>query len=307
MLYFLARRLLALIPVAIGVVTLVSLMTHLVPGNPVDAILGDYATAEDKAMLAKALGLDRPFLDQLTGYFAEASKGNLGESIIYHRPVLSMILERMPATAELAVAAMVVAMTLSIPLGVLSAMNQRTIIDYTAMTFAIAGVALPSFFVGPLLVLVFSLKLDLLPVSERGDWTTYILPAVTLGTALSAALCRMTRNSILDFAKEDFARTARAKGCSKLRVVCKHILRNASLPLITIIGLQFGVLLTGTLISEKIFDWPGVGSLLLEGINTRDYPLVQGCVLVFSASYLLVNLITDLVVAWLDPRIKLES
>jgi ABC-type dipeptide/oligopeptide/nickel transport system permease component len=307
MLTFLFRRLIALIPVALGVVTLVSLMTHLVPGNPVDLILGDYATAEDKAILAKALGLDRPFFQQLMGYLSEVVRGNLGESIINHRPVLEMILERLPATAELAVTSISVAIMIAIPLGIISAMNQRTFIDYGAMTFAIAGVALPSFFFGPLLVLIFSIKLDLLPVSERGDWTTYILPSLTLGTALSAALCRMTRNSILDFAKEDFARTARAKGCSRLRVVCKHILRNASLPLITIIGLQFGVMLTGTLVSEKIFDWPGVGSLMLEGINTRDYPLVQGCVLVFSASYLIVNLLTDLVVAWLDPRIKLES
>jgi peptide/nickel transport system permease protein len=307
MFYFLFKRIVSLIPVAVGVIVIVSLMTHIVPGDPVDSILGDYATLEDKLALRKALGLDVGMGTQLVNYFKNLAVGDLGYSLIYHRPVIDMIAERMPATVELAIVTMFVAVFLSLPLGIISAMNQKKPLDFGIMTFAIAGVALPTFWVGPLLVLIFSLKLDILPVSERGDWTTYILPAVTMGTALSAALCRMTRNTILDFAKEDFARTARAKGLSRTGVICKHVLRNASLPLATVFGLQFGVLLTGAVITEKIFDWPGVGSLLLAGIQSRDYPIVQGCILLFAMTYLFVNLATDLVVAWLDPRIKIEG
>ena len=307
MIGFLLRRIVALLPVALGVVCFVALMTRIVPGDPVDVILGDFATLEDKQTLRHSLGLDVPFAEQLVSYLGHIMHGELGQSLVYNRPVTAMIGERMGATFELALAALVVALFISLPLGIISALKKDTVIDWAAMAFAITGVAMPGFWLGPMLVLILSLKLDLLPVSERTNWTSYVLPAFTMGTALAAALGRMTRNTVLDTLKEDFVRTARAKGASERRVVLIHVLRNAALPLVTIVGLQFGVLLTGAIITEKIFDWPGIGSLILEGILQRDYPVVQGCVLMFSGSYLVVNLVTDIVYALVDPRIKLEG
>jgi peptide/nickel transport system permease protein len=194
---------------------------------------------------------------------------------------------------------------LSLPLGIVSAVRAGRPVDFAAMGFALTGIAVPNFWLGPMLVLLFSLKLGWLPVSERDSAGSYVLPALTLGIALAAMLSRMTRNSMLDNLKEDYVRTARAKGNPEGTVVLKHVLRNAALPLVTVAGLQFGVLLTGAIITERIFDWPGLGSLILDGINNRDYPVVQGCVLVFSFTYLLVNLLTDLVYGFVDPRIKI--
>ncbi len=304
MLTFIIKRFLALIPVGLGVVCIVSALIHLVPGDPADTILGPYATEQEKVQLRHDLGLDKPFVPKLLSYYADIAHGNLGTSLLYRKPVTELIADRVRPTMELAFCAMVVAMTLSVPLGIISAVKAGKPLDFVAMGFAMTGIAIPNFWLGPLLVLVFSLKLGWLPVSERGDWTTYVLPSLTLGIALSAMLSRMTRNSMLDNLKEDYVRTARAKGNKEFVVVMKHVFRNAALPLVTVIGLQFGVLLTGAIITERIFDWPGLGSLILEGINNRDYPVVQGCVLVFSFTYLLVNLITDLSYAVVDPRIK---
>ena len=304
MLTFIIKRFLALIPVGLGVVCIVSALIHLVPGDPADTILGPYATEQEKVQLRHDLGLDKPFVPKLLSYYVYIAHGDLGTSLLYRKPVTELIADRVRPTMELAFCAMVVAMTLSVPLGIISAVNAGKPLDFAAMGFAMTGIAIPNFWLGPLLVLVFSLKLGWLPVSERGDWTTYVLPSLTLGIALSAMLSRMTRNSMLDNLKEDYVRTARAKGNKEFVVVMKHVFRNAALPLLTVIGLQFGVLLTGAIITERIFDWPGLGSLILEGINNRDYPVVQGCVLVFSFTYLLVNLITDLSYAVVDPRIK---
>jgi peptide/nickel transport system permease protein len=298
------KRILALIPVAAGVVAIVSLLIHLVPGNPADVVLGPYATEVEKQEYLTAMGLDRPIVVQMGAYFGNLLEGNLGTSMIYQKPVAQMIRERVVPTLELALCAMVIAIGFSLPLGILSAVFRGRWVDYGAMGFALVGVAIPNFWLGPLLILLFSLYLGVLPVSERGDWSTYVLPSVSLGLALAAMLSRMTRNSMLDMMKEDFARTARSKGAGEWTVVLKHVLRNAALPLVTIIGLQFGVLLTGAIITERVFDWPGLGSLILEGINNRDYPVVQGCVLTFSATYLLVNLLTDLIYSWIDPRIR---
>ncbi len=298
------KRILALIPVAAGVVAIVSLLIHLVPGNPADVVLGPYASDVEKQEYLTAMGLDRPVVVQMAAYFGNLLEGNLGTSMIYQKPVALMIRERVVPTLELALCAMVIAIGFSLPLGILSAVFRGRWVDYGAMGFALIGVAIPNFWLGPLLILLFSLYLGVLPVSERGDWSTYVLPSVSLGLALAAMLSRMTRNSMLDMMKEDFARTARSKGAGEWTVILKHVLRNAALPLVTIIGLQFGVLLTGAIITERVFDWPGLGSLILEGINNRDYPVVQGCVLTFSATYLLVNLITDLIYSWVDPRIR---
>lgn len=306
MIFFTLKRLVSILPVAIGVIFIVATMTHLVPGDPVDVILGDYATIEDKTALRQKLGLDLPIIQRASQYLVSVFKGDLGTSLVYTRPVTDMIIERLPATVELAILSLIVAILIAIPLGLISAVKQNSMIDLTAMSFAISGVAIPNFWLGPMLVLFFSLYLGWLPVSERAGFLSYILPAVTMGTALAASLSRMTRNSVLDTSQEDFVRTAKAKGCSNSRVLWNHIFRNASLPLVTIVGLQFGVLLTGAVITEKIFDWPGLGSLLIESIQNRDYPLLQGCILFFSGSYLLVNFITDIVYAKIDPRIQLD-
>jgi len=307
LLTFLIRRLLAIIPVGFGVVAIVSMLIHVVPGDPADAILrSDSATQAEKDAVNQQLGLDKPFGVQLLNYYKKIAVGDLGDSYIYRRPVTEMIGERVQATMELACVAMLIAISLSIPLGVISALNAGKPIDYAAMAFALGGVAIPGFWLGPMLILLFSLELGWLPVSERGGWQTYILPAMTLGTALAAFLSRMTRTSMLENLKEDYVRTARAKGNSETIVIGKHVMRNAALPLVTVVGLQFGVLLTGAIITERVFDWPGLGTLILDGINNRDYPLVQGCVLVFSASYLIVNLLTDMSYALVDPRIKAD-
>ena len=304
MLLFLLRRILTLIPVTIGVVTAVALLIHVVPGDPADMMLGPFATASDKAQLHRELGLDQSFAVQLWTYLVNVFHGDLGKSLVYNKPVISLIALRWWPTAQLAILALVVALSISLPLGIISALRAGKPLDYAAMALAMTGIAIPNFWLGPMLVLLFSLKLGWLPVSERGSAASYVLPALTLGIALAAILSRMTRNSMLDHLREDYARTARAKGNKESTVILKHVLRNAALPLITVVGLQFGVLLTGAIITERIFDWPGLGTLILEGINNRDYPLVQGCVLVFSCTYLLVNLLTDLTYAFVDPRIQ---
>lgn len=296
-----------MIPVGLGVVAIVSMLIHFVPGNPEDMILGPYATDAEKIALRSDLGLDEPFAQQLVAYYKKVLTGDLGESLLLRKPVTALIAERIQPTLELALLSMLVAVAIALPLGVISALKVGGPIDFAAMGVALLAIAMPNFWLGPMLILFFSLQLGWLPVSERAGLTSYILPAMTLGTALAAILSRMTRNSMLDNMKEDFVRTARAKGNKERTVVLKHILRNAALPLVTVVGLQFGVLLTGAIITERIFDWPGLGSLILEGINNRDYPVVQGCVLLFSATYLLVNLITDITYAAVDPRIKTGS
>ena len=305
MLPYMVRRIFALIPVAAGVLVTVSLLIHLVPGDPVDTILGEYATAEEKSALREQMGLNRPVAIQIIGYATGVLRGDLGQSLIFSKPVSDLISSRAEATAELALISLLLALAISVPLGVLSALRKDTAWDYTSMGVALLGVAIPNFWLGPLLVLLFSVHLGWLPVSERADLSSYILPAITMGTALAAILSRMIRTSMLENLQEDFVRTAVSKGLGPAVVVGKHVSRNAAIPVVTIVGLQFGVLLTGAVITEKIFDWPGLGLLMLEGINNRDYPVVQGCVLVFSCSYLLVNLATDLVYAAIDPRIKL--
>ena len=304
MLGFVIRRLLALVPVGLAVVFVVSALIYVVPGDPVDTLVGPLATAADRATLRHELGLDVPFWRQLLHYYVRLCHGDLGRSLIYRKDVSTLIATRLGPTAELACCAMTVALAMSVPLGVLSAVRAGRPLDYAAMGLALTGIAVPNFWLGPLLVMIFALGLGWLPVSERAGWSSYVLPATTMGLGLAAVLSRMTRNSMLDHFKEDYVRTARAKGLAEPVVVLKHVLRNAALPLVTIVGLQFGVLLTGAIITERIFDWPGLGSLIVEGINNRDYPLVQGLVLTFSATYLVVNLCTDLAYAIVDPRIR---
>jgi peptide/nickel transport system permease protein len=301
---YITKRLLLLILVLFGVVTMVFFLIHLIPGDPVDIMLGDTAMATDKTALRHSLGLDRPILQQYIGYLGGVLHGDLGLSIHSRAPVLQEILARFPASAELMTGAMVVALLIAFPLGILSALRPYGALDGTAMFFSFLGISMPNFWLGPLLIILFSIQLDWLPVNGRGTMAHLILPAITLGTAMAAMLSRMIRASLLDVLGEEYIRTARAKGLSERTVVLKHALRNALIPVITVIGLQVGVLLSGAIITEAIFDWPGLGTLLLEGIYTRNYPLVQGCILFIATIYVLVNMLTDMAYGWANPRVR---
>jgi peptide/nickel transport system permease protein len=303
--YFVRRVLLA-VPVLLGVATLVFSLIHLVPGDPAQAMMGDGASPQDIAELRARLGLDQPLLTQYTSFLRHAITGDLGVSFRTGQPVTTMIFERIPATAELAVAAMMVAVLLAIPLGVVAAVWRGTAIDYSAMTFALAGVSIPNFWLGPILAIVFAVELGWLPVSGRGTLAHLVLPAFSLGLALAAILARMTRASLLDELGELYVRAARARGVSNASAITVHALRNSMVPLLTIIALQFGAVLTGAVITETIFAWPGIGRLLIQSIGFRDYPMVQGCILLIAVTYVSVNLITDLMYGVLDPRIRLE-
>ena len=306
MLRYFVRRLLLAIPVLIGVATLVFSLIHLVPGDPAQAMMGDGASPQDVAELRKTLGLDQPLLPQYASFLRHAIKGDLGVSFRTGQPVTQMVVERMPATAELAIASMIVAIVVAIPLGVVAAVFRGTAVDYGAMTFALAGVSIPNFWLGPLLAIVFSVELGWLPVSGRGTVAHLVLPAISLGLALAAILARMTRASLLDELNELYVRAARARGVSRAMSITTHALRNSMVPLLTIIALQFGAVLTGAVITETIFAWPGIGRLLIQSIGFRDYPMVQGCILLIAVTYVTVNLITDLMYGVLDPRIRYE-
>jgi len=303
--YF-VRRVLLTVPVLLGVATLVFSLIHLVPGDPAQAMMGDGASPQDVAELRAKLGLDQPLLTQYVSFLRHAVTGDLGVSFRTGQPVTMMIVERIPATAELAVAAMLVAVMLAIPLGVIAAVWRGTAIDYGAMTFALAGVSIPNFWLGPLLAIVFAVELGWLPVSGRGTLAHLVLPAISLGLALAAILARMTRASLLDELNELYVRAARARGVSNAASITRHALRNSMVPLITIIALQFGAVLTGAVITETIFAWPGIGRLLIQSIGFRDYPMVQGCILLIAVTYVSVNLMTDLMYGFIDPRIRLE-
>ena len=306
MLRYFIRRVLLAVPVLLGVATLVFSLIHLVPGDPAQAMMGDGASPQDVAELRKSLGLDQPLLTQYGTFLRNAIKGDLGKSFRTGQPVTTMIVERIPATAELAVAAMIIAVLIAIPLGVIAAVWRGTAIDYSAMTFALAGVSIPNFWLGPLLAIVFAVELGWLPVSGRGTLAHLVLPAISLGLALAAILARMTRASLLDELGELYVRAARARGVSNTAAISRHALRNSMVPLLTIIALQFGAVLTGAVITETIFAWPGIGRLLIQSIGFRDYPMVQGCILLIAVTYVSVNLVTDLMYGVLDPRIRYD-
>jgi peptide/nickel transport system permease protein len=301
---YLLRRLLLAVPVVFGVLTLVFLLMHLIPGDPVEIMLGESATQTDLQQLRHQLRLDRPLFDQYRAFLLDAVRGDLGESFHLHRPVIEAILQRAPATIELAAAAMLFACGLALPLGLLSAARPRSGWDLLALSVALLGISMPSFWLGPLLVLLFALRLDWLPVSGRESFGSVILPAVTLGSGMAAILMRMTRSSLLEVMRLDYVVVAKAKGLPAWRVWLRYGLRTALLPLLTLLGLQIGALLAGAVITETIFAWPGLGRLTVQAILSRDYPLVQGCVLVVALSYVMINLVTDLLYAVADPRIR---
>jgi peptide/nickel transport system permease protein len=302
---YLVSRLFSALLVMFGVVCLVFLLIHLVPGDPVEIMLGETARAADREALRAALGLDRPLPVQLLSYVDGLLHLDLGHSLHSQRPISGILAERLPATLELAAVSLVFAIVIALPLGVVAATHRGGAADFSAMGFSMLGVSIPNFWMGPVLILVFSLWLGWTPVSGREGVASFVLPAITLGSALAAVLARMVRSSLLEVLGEDYIRTARAKGLSEHSVVWKHALANAWLPVITLLGLQLGALLGGAVITETVFSWPGIGSLMVESIQKRDYPVVQGCVLLISLTYVLVNTLTDLVYAWVDPRIRL--
>ena len=303
---YLVRRLLLTIPVLLGVATLVFALIHLVPGDPAQAMLGEGASQEEVQRLRTSLGLDRPLLAQYTGFLGGLVRGDLGTSFRYNTPVTQQITSRLGNTAKLALAAMLVAILFAVPLGIIAAVFRGRAPDHAAMTLALAGISMPNFWLGPLLTILFAVYLGWLPVSGTGSLAHLVLPAVTLGAALSAILARMTRASLLEELRELYVLAARARGLSGARAVLRHAFRNSLIPVVTIIGLQFGAVLTGTIITETIFAWPGLGRLLIQAINFRDYPLVQGCILFIAVTYVLMNLLTDLTYGLLDPRIRYE-
>jgi peptide/nickel transport system permease protein len=301
------RRLASTAVVVLGVVVLVFLLIHLIPGDPVDVMLGESAQTADREALRVSLGLDKPILDQLIIYINGLIHFDLGRSLHSQQPITALLAERLPATVELALAALLVTLVLALPLGLVAAARHNTAWDQGAMAFSLLGVSIPNFWMGPLLILVFALWLGWFPVSGREEAGAVILPALTLGTSLAAILARMIRSSVLEVLSENFIRTAYAKGLSRRHVLIRHALPNAMLPVITILGLQLGTLLAGAVITETVFSWPGIGLLTIEAIQSRDYPVVQACVLVIALTYVLINSLTDLLYALIDPRIRVGN
>jgi len=303
--YF-ARRLLLTVPVLLGVATLVFSLIHLVPGDPVQSMLGEAASPQEVADLRERLGLDRPLYAQYGTFLAGLTRGDLGTSLRTNQPVAATIRERIPATFQLAFAAMAVAVALAIPLGIVAAVYAGGPIDLAATTLALVGISIPNFWLGPLMAIIFSVVLGWLPVSGRGGAAYLVLPAVTLGAPLAAVLARMTRASMVEELRELYVLAARARGVSPFRAVVRHAFRNSLIPVVTVLGLQFGAVLTGAVITETIFAWPGVGRLLIQSISFRDYPVVQGCILLIAITYVAMNVLTDLVYGLLDPRIRFD-
>ena len=292
------------VTVIFGVLLLTFLLIHLVPGDPVEVMLGESASVTDRAVLRADLGLNKPIVQQFGSYLTKLSQGDFGFSIHTKTPIIDLIKTRYPATLKLAFLSLFIGLTIGVPLGVFAALKANRWQDFVVTIVSVRLSAMPAFWLGPLLMLLFAVWLGWLPVSGMDDNTSIILPAMTLGFGLSAILTRMTRTSLLEVLNDDFIRTARAKGLNENTVIIRHALRAALLPIITIVGLQMGSLLAGTVITETIFSWDGIGRLLVESIEKRDYPVTQACVLVVALSYVVVNVLTDILYRLADPRMK---
>jgi peptide/nickel transport system permease protein len=307
MLNYLGTRLFTSLFVVFGVMTIVFMLIHIVPGDPVEVMLGESAQAADREALRETLGLNLPLSTQWVNYINGLLHLDLGTSLHTKRPVIDVLAERIPATSLLAGTSILIALMIALPLGMLAAVRKGSIWDRIAMTFSMLGVAIPNFWMGPMLILVFSLWLGWFPVSGNEQILSLVLPAVTLGTALAAILSRMIRASLLEVLNEDYIRAANARGLLPSTVIWKHALKNAALPVVTILGMQLGALLAGAVITETVFSWPGIGQLTIDAIQKRDYPVIQSCVLLISLCYVVVNLLTDLAYAYLDPRVSLSE
>lgn len=327
------RRIIGAVPVLIGMSFLVFLLMQLAPGDPVTLLLGEDAEPHEIEEVTREWGLDQPIIVQYWQFVSQAVQGNFGESMRYGEPVTQLVIERLPATVELALASLLVAIIIALPIGVYSAIKHNSMWDHSGMTVALIGISLPNFWLGIMLIFFLGGQLNLLPVAGRltygvnvvpvtnlmlvdaliaGDlaafWDAFkhiLLPAITLGTSFAAIITRISRSSVLEVIRQDYITTARAKGLSERTVIWKHTLRNALITIITILGLQLGALLSGSVITETVFSWPGIGSLLIQAITTRDYKLAQGVIFFFAMVYFFVNLIVDLLYTWVDPRIRL--
>ena len=304
---FLIKKIFGFATVIFGVLLLTFLLIHAVPGDPVDVMLGESASVVDRDALRADLGLNRPIIKQFSSYLGKLAHGDFGQSIHSKTPIIDMLKLRYPATLKLALLALLIGLSIGVPLGVWAALKNGHWQDVMVTIVSVRFSAMPAFWLGPILMLIFAVWLGWLPVSGMESRTSIILPAVTLGLGLSAILTRMTRTSLLEVLNDDYIRTARAKGLSEKTVIIRHALRAALLPIITIVGLQMGSLLAGTVITETVFSWDGVGRLLVESIEKRDYPVTQACVLVVALSYVLVNLATDVLYRFADPRIRASA
>jgi len=297
-------RLFQFFTVIFGVLVLTFLLIHLVPGDPVEVMLGESASMADREALREQLGLNQPLLTQFGGYLNKLAHGDLGRSIHTKIPIIELFKTRYPASVQLAFLSMLIGLLIGVPLGIYAALKAGRWQDIIVTVVSVRLSAMPAFWLGPILMLVFAVWLGWLPVSGMSEPAAIILPALTLGLGLSAILTRMTRTSLLEVLNEDFIRTARAKGLSERDVIIRHALRAALLPIVTIVGLQMGSLLAGTVITETIFSWDGIGRLLVESIEKRDYPVTQACVLAVALSYVVINFITDMVYRLVDPRMR---
>jgi peptide/nickel transport system permease protein len=304
---YLIRRLIQVIPITFGILTLIFSLIHMIPGDPAVQIAGENARPEDVTRVRTSLGLDKPLWEQYVTYLTRLAHGDLGTSFRTQQSVSREIAQRYPATIQLALGAMFIALLVAFPLGIISAIYRNSWIDNVARFFALVGVSMPSFWFGPLLIIAFSIHLGWFPVSGREEGLrSIVLPSMTMGLALAAILTRMIRVSLAEELNQLYVTTALAKGVARWKAIFVHGLRNALIPVITVVGLQFGSLLTGAIITEQIFSWPGLGRLLISSITSRDYPQVQASILVIALTYILINLITDVVYAFVDPRIQYD-
>ncbi|MGQ9733342.1 MAG: ABC transporter permease [Candidatus Zipacnadales bacterium] len=304
---YVLRRVLLIVPTALLAVTLVFFIFRFIPGDVARIIAGERATEDEVAMIREQLGLNDPILVQYGRYLAGLARADLGQSMVYRRKVTDEILTRLPATLELALAGVMVSVVLGITTGLVSAVKRNTILDHIIMVTAIGGIFIPNFWLGLLLIMFFSVSLGWLPSGGRGGIAYLVLPTIALAARLVAVIARLTRSAMLEVISQDYIRTARAKGLGGRVVLMRHALPNAMIPVVTIVGLQFGTLLAGSVVVEIVFTWPGMGSLLITAVNTRDYPMVQGVILFYTIAFMLVNLLTDLAYGFFDPRIRLAA
>lgn len=304
MLRYITTRVLYMVPVLWLVVSVVFLLIHLVPGDPIQQMLGEGASSTDIQAARHAYGLDLPIGKQYVKYWKGVLHGDLGRSLRFDQPVLKIVAQRYPWTLQLTLASMIVALVISIPAGVRSARRRNRWDDRVLSFVSLLGLSFPNFALGPILILFFAIRLGLLPVSGSGTLAHLVLPAITMGGALAAILTRMVRTAMLEELSQDYIRTARAKGLSENTVVYKHALRNALVPVLTVVGLQFGALLAGAIVTETIFSWPGIGRLTIQAIGNRDYYLVEGCILIIGLTYVVVNFATDFLYSLANPRIR---
>lgn len=307
MLKYSVKRILGMIPLLFVISLIAFMFVHLIPGDPARLIAGTDATIEEIENIREKYGLDQPLYQQYFDYMANLFQGDLGQSIVTGRPVLDMLVERFGPTLSLTFASMAWALIFGLLIGVISAVKRNKWPDHLSMFLAVSGVSIPSFWLGLMMIQLFSVQLGWFPTGGIGGFETYILPSFTLGAGVAAIIARFTRSSLMDVLKEDYIRTGRSKGLTEFKVINRHAVRNALIPVVTMSGLQFGFLLSGSIITETIFSWPGLGRLLINSITARDYPVIQSEILLFSLEFLLINLLVDLLYGFLNPKIRYEE